>query len=122
MRTSPQASRTRCIVASATVLALGCFIDPGSILFILTPIYAPIVVSLGFDPLWFGILLMINCELATITPPVGLNLYVLKSIAGAEMTFAEIIKGVGPFWFIHLILMIIVILYPPLATWLPGLL
>ena len=109
------------VIMQLTVLILGCFIDPGSILFILTPIYVPIIVSLGFNPLWFGILLMINCELATITPPVGLNLYVLKSIAGKEVSFMTIVKGVGPFWALHLLLMLIVILFPQLATWLPSL-
>jgi tripartite ATP-independent transporter DctM subunit len=109
------------IITQLTVLILGCFVDPGSILFILTPIYAPIIVRLGFDPLWFGILLMINCELATITPPVGLNLYVLKSIGGREVSFADITKGVGPFWGLHLLLMAIVMVFPQLATWLPNL-
>jgi len=104
-----------------TIMFLGCFIDPGSILFILTPIYVPIIVSLGFDPLWFGILLMINCELATITPPVGLNLYVLKGIVGEKATFADIVRGVAPYWWLHLMLMVLVMLFPPLATWLPSL-
>jgi tripartite ATP-independent transporter DctM subunit len=109
------------IITQLTILALGCFLDPGSMLFILTPIYAPIIVRLGFDPLWFGILLMINCELATITPPVGLNLYVLKSIGGEEVSFTDVIKGVGPFWGLHLLLMIMVMVFPQLATWLPSL-
>jgi tripartite ATP-independent transporter DctM subunit len=104
-----------------TIILLGCFIDPGSILFILTPIYVPIIVSLGFDPLWFGIVLMINLELATITPPVGLNLYVLKIIVGEKASFADIVKGVAPYWLLHLLLMMLVMLFPLLATWLPSL-
>jgi tripartite ATP-independent transporter DctM subunit len=104
-----------------TIMLLGCFIDPGSILFILTPIYVPIIVSLGFDPLWFGIVLMINLELATITPPVGLNLYVLKIIVDKKATFADIVKGVAPYWLLHLLLMVVVMLFPVLATWLPSL-
>jgi tripartite ATP-independent transporter DctM subunit len=103
------------------IMFLGCFIDPGSILFILTPIYVPIIVSLGFDPLWFGIVLMINLELATITPPVGLNLYVLKSIVGERASFADIVVGVAPYWGLHFLLLVVVMLFPPLATWLPSL-
>ncbi len=102
------------------VIFLGFFIDAGSILLITTPIFVPVIVRLGLDPLWFGILIMINCELSTITPPVGLNLYVLKGVT-PDTPFAEIIRGVAPYWFLHLITMVFVGIFPGLATWLPGL-
>ncbi|MFH1125243.1 MAG: TRAP transporter large permease subunit [Pseudomonadota bacterium] len=102
------------------VIFLGFFVDAGSILLITTPIFVPVVVGLGLDPLWFGILIMINCELSTITPPVGLNLYVLKGVS-PDTPFSTIVRGVAPYWFLHLMTMVLVGVFPPLATWLPGL-
>ena len=95
--------------------------DPGSILFITIPIFLPIVNELGFDKIWFGIVILLNLEIATITPPVGLNLYVLKGVAPPEVSLNDIIKGSAPYWIIDAIALFIIILFPPLATWLPNL-
>ena len=102
------------------VIFLGCFIDPGSILMITVPIFVPVIVNLGLDHLWFGILLMINSELSTLTPPVGTNLFVLKGVV-PEVSFAERVKGVMPYWFLHIGVMCLVGVFPQLATWLPSL-
>jgi len=104
-----------------TIFFMGCVMDPGSILFITIPIFLPIIQKLGFDPLWFGIVMLLNLEIATITPPVGLNLYVLKGIAPPEVTLNDIIRGCAPYWAIDAIALLIIILFPALATWLPNL-
>ncbi len=104
----------------ALVIVLGCFMDPGSIMMITVPIFVPVIVAMGYDPLWFGILLMINAELATLTPPVGTNLFVLKAIL-PDASLGEIVKGVLPYWFLHVLVMIIVGIFPILVTWLPDL-
>jgi C4-dicarboxylate transporter DctM subunit len=120
--TSLEASRWVVLIAmQVLIFILGCFMDPGSILFITTPIFIPIILLQGFDPIWFGIILMINLELATITPPVGLNLYVMKSIAPPEISLLDIIKGCIPFWFLHVTGMALIMAFPQLALWLPSL-
>ena len=110
------------VIAGTQVLVifLGCFMDAGSILMITVPIFVPVIVNLGYDPLWFGILLMINSELSTLTPPVGTNIFVLKGVV-PEVSFAEIVRGVMPYWFLHIVVMCLVGVFPQLATWLPSL-
>ena len=99
-----------------------CDFHPASILFIFTPIYLPIVRVLGFDLYWFGILTMINCGIATITPPVGIVLYVLKGVAPPEVTLKDIIQGSAPYWLLYLAGMVPVIFFEGLVTWLPDML
>lgn len=102
------------------VLGLGCLMDPGSIMMILIPIFMPLVRLLGFDPVWYGILFMINLELATLTPPVGMNLFVLLSIVPEGTTVNDIFMGCLPFLLLHLLTMVIVAVIPQLALWLPS--
>ncbi|MFC1907373.1 TRAP transporter large permease subunit [Chloroflexota bacterium] len=102
------------------VITMGCFMDPASIMAVTVPIFIPVVLALGFNPLWFGILFMINCELATLTPPVGLNLFVLMGIVPGEITITDIFKGCFPFLMLHALTMVIVAFVPELALWLPG--
>jgi len=104
-----------------SIFFMGCVMDPGSILFITIPIFLPITETLGFDPLWFGIVMLLNLEIATITPPVGLNLYVLKGVTPPEVTLNDIIKGSAPYWLIDAVGLLIIVLFPSLATWLPNL-
>ena len=104
------------------IILAGCLMDPASILFIFTPIYLPIVKVLGFDLYWFGILTMINCGIATITPPVGIVLYVLKGVSPPEVTLKDIIEGSAPYWLLYLLGMVPVIFFQGLVTWLPNML
>jgi len=99
---------------------LGCFIDPAGILMITIPIVFPMVVELGLDPLWFGILCTINMELANITPPVGLNLFVIKSVAPPDVKMTDIIFGALPFCVLLAVGLIVLIIFPDIALWLPG--
>ena len=98
---------------------LGMFLEVVSIIVITVPIIVPIIRALGFDAIWFGVIMTINMEMALITPPVGLNLFVLKD-AFPSFPFQTIIKGIYPYIFILAASIAIVALFPQLALWLPS--
>lgn len=99
---------------------LGMFLDPAGIIMITTPIFVPIVTQLGFDPLWFGILFVINMEMAYITPPFGFNLFIMKGVVPPDISMTDIYKSIGPFVFLQAICLALVMIFPDLALWLPG--
>lgn len=101
-------------------IVMGCFLDAGSIILITVPILFPIVKGLGFDPVWFGIVMVLNMEISNITPPLGLNLFVMKGIVSREVSYLEIIRGIVPFIFVQLAVLILVMVFPQLAIWLPN--
>jgi C4-dicarboxylate transporter DctM subunit len=100
------------------MILLGTVLDAVALLLIVTPIVLPTLESLGIDPVHFGIVLVVNMEIAFLTPPIGLNLFVLSSIARAPMS--ETIRGVSPFIVLMLVFLLIVILFPELSLWLPD--
>lgn len=106
------------IMIIAFYIPLGMFLDNVSIMFITLPIFYPIIHSLGFDGIWFGVLVVKMQELAVITPPVGFNVFVLKSVV-PNISLDEIFRGVFPFVFTDLVLVAILIAFPWLSTWLP---
>ena len=83
------------------------------------PIIYPVIVSLGFDPIWFGVIIVMTVELGLIHPPVGMNVFVIKSVI-KEVTFSTIFKGVIPFVITDLIRLLILIGFPIIALWLPS--
>jgi tripartite ATP-independent transporter DctM subunit len=101
------------------LLVMGCFLPPVAIILIVSPIIHPIITGLGFDPIWFGVLMTLNLEAGLITPPVGLNLYVVKGIA-PDIPLSTILRGSVPFILLLLLGMVILCFFPQLATWLPG--
>jgi len=101
-------------------LVLGCFLETLSMMVTTIPIVTPLVVSLGFDPVWFGIFLVLMAELALITPPVGMNLYVVQGIRGPGKTIHDVIVGATPFVVALGIMTILLIYLPELALWLPD--
>jgi tripartite ATP-independent transporter DctM subunit len=103
------------------LIVLGCLVDAASLLLVVTPILVPAITELGFDPLWFGVLLVVNLEIAVITPPVGLNLYTMKSVV-PELDLGDIFRGIAPYILIECALLGIMIAVPEIATYLPGLL
>lgn len=107
------------LIAMLLLLILGCLIDGASLIIVTTPILLPTVLALGFDPLWYGILLVLNVEIAVITPPVGLNLYTLKSITD-RVTLREILIGTAPYILVDAACLILFMLVPKLALWLPS--
>ena len=101
-------------------IPLGMFLDPVAMLIVTLPFAYPIVVSgLGFDGLWFGILMVKLIELSMITPPMGIHLYVIKA-QFPEYRLGDIIQGCLRFMMMDLVTIVILILFPQLALWLPG--
>lgn len=100
-------------------LVLGCFMDAMSMIMLTIPFVFPLVVSMGFDPIWFGILVVTVAELGLITPPVGMNLFVMQGVA-KNLSAATIIRGIGPFIAADVVRLAIIILVPALTLWLPG--
>ena len=101
------------------LVVLGCLVDAASLLLVVTPVLVPVVALLGYDPLWFGVLLVMNLELAVITPPVGLNLYAMKSVA-PDIPLGQIMRGAVPYIVIEFALLMVMIAIPEISTWLPG--
>lgn len=101
------------------LIVLGCFMNPAAIILITVPIFAPIVSELGFDLIWFGVAIVINMLIAQITPPLGLNLYIIRNVA-PSVRLEEIIIGTLPFLIIELIALTLVIIWPEIILWLPS--
>jgi tripartite ATP-independent transporter DctM subunit len=102
------------------LIIIGCFMETLSMLLTTAPLITPIVIALGFDPVWFGILLMVLLETALITPPIGINLYVVQGIRGrGEMI--DVMKGAAPFVMTMFAMIALLLVFPNLALWLPSL-
>jgi tripartite ATP-independent transporter DctM subunit len=108
------------MIMQAIVMFLGMFIEQTSIVLVTIPIFMPIVRAMGWDPIWFGIIMMVNLEMATITPPFGLSLFVMKGIAPKNTTMADIYMAAVPFIIINILLMGLLMLLPGLVLWLPS--
>lgn len=100
------------------LLVAGCFLPPAAIILMTTPILMPVITAAGFDPIWFGVILTINMELGLITPPVGLNLFVINGIT-PDVKLQTILKGAYPFMLCMVLMILILCVFPGLATWLP---
>jgi len=106
------------ILINLSILVLGCFMDGLAILMVTMPIFIPLVSALGFNLVWFGVLVTVNIEIALITPPVGLNLFLVSGTF--RMPIVELIRGVAPFLAVLVIFLGILIAFPQLSTWLPS--
>ena len=99
-------------------LVLGCLMDAMAMIILTVPIIFPVIAHLGFDPIWFGVIIVMTVELGLIHPPVGMNVFVIKSVV-KDVSFTTIFKGVIPFVATDIARLIIPIAFPLLATWLP---
>jgi C4-dicarboxylate transporter DctM subunit len=99
-------------------LVLGCLMDAMAMIILTVPIIFPVVVALGFDPIWFGVIIVMTVELGLIHPPVGMNVFVIKSVV-KDVSFTTIFKGVLPFVATDIVRLIILIAFPVIALWLP---
>jgi C4-dicarboxylate transporter DctM subunit len=101
------------------LLILGCFIEGITIMLLTIPIFVPLITAMGYDPLWFGILYVTNMEIALITPPMGINLFLVRN------TFAigsgALLRGIAPFMLVLVIFLAVMVAFPNLSLWLPGL-
>ncbi len=102
-------------------LALGCFIDALALILLTIPIFLPVAVGvLGYDPIWFGVIIVMVVAMGVITPPVGMNVYIVKGVAG-NVPLEVIFRGVWPFLFAIIVALALLIIFPGLATFLPSL-
>jgi len=115
-------NRAVLVILFALLFFMGMFMDIVSVILISTPILLPIVINMGYNSLWFGIVMAITCEIATETPPIGLNLFVIKGVSPPDVSLMHIIRGVFPFAIVETLGLIIFIAFPSLSLWLPGLL
>jgi tripartite ATP-independent transporter DctM subunit len=101
---------------------LGCILDPAGIIMICTPVFVPVIKSLGFDPLWFGVLFIMNMEMGYLTPPFGFNLFYMKAIAPPGVTMSDIYRSIVPFVGLQALALLIVVIFPEIALWFPRML
>ena len=107
------------LAINVLLLVAGCFLPPAAIILMTTPILMPILHAAQFDPIWFGVILTINMELGLITPPVGLNLFVINGIT-PDVRLGTILKGAFPFMMCMVLAILILCVFPEIATWLPS--
>ncbi|MDE0146972.1 MAG: TRAP transporter large permease subunit [Rhodospirillaceae bacterium] len=112
---------TLLILMLLILLALGAFIDQLSMMLITLPFFMPLAQHAGFDLVWYGVLLLVVLEVSLTTPPFGLLLFVMKGVAPPEITLRQVYVAAGPFIALELLVLILVVVYPALATWLPNL-
>jgi C4-dicarboxylate transporter DctM subunit len=106
------------LIVNIIFLILGCFMEPLSIMLIVLPFVFPFMKAQGFDPVWLGVIITINCAIGMITPPVGMNLFVLKGATGLKME--DIIRGVIPYIGIFVLAIVLICFFPQIATFLPN--
>jgi tripartite ATP-independent transporter DctM subunit len=102
------------------IFVLGCLMDPAGIIMLCTPLWVPVIKALGFDPLWFGVLFIVNLEMSYLTPPFGYNLFYMKSIAPEGVTMTDIYRSVTPFVALQGLGLALCMIFPEIITWLPG--
>ncbi|WP_417565312.1 TRAP transporter large permease [Marinobacter sp.] len=108
------------VVLMLMLVGLGMIVDAVSLIVVTTPVLLPVITALGYDPLWFGIILVLNLEIAVVTPPVGLNLYALRGVC-PELSVEEIIRAALPFVAVQFLVLIFFVLFPEVSLWLPNL-
>ncbi len=109
------------VMMQIILLVLGTFMDVVAMMLVTLPLYMPVILSLGFDPVWFAVIILLNLEMADVSPPFGLGLFVMKGVSSPDTTMGDIYRSVLPFLGCDLIAMILIIAFPALALWLPGL-
>jgi tripartite ATP-independent transporter DctM subunit len=109
------------LIMVAIYVVLGCILETVSMILVTVPVFLPLVMELGYDPVWFGLLVVIVAEMGLITPPVGLNVFVIRSQVG-DISLATMFRGVAPFLLAHGLLIGVMILFPGAVMLLPSLL
>ena len=101
-------------------ILMGMFLDDTAMLVIVAPLYVPLIIALGFDPIWYGVLYTITCQIAYMTPPFGYNLFLMRAMAPSEITLIDIYRSIIPFVLVMCLGLSIVMIFPEIATWLPS--
>ncbi len=107
------------IMMQLSYIVMGMFLDDTAMLVIVAPLYVPLVKALGFDPIWYGVLYTITCQIAYMTPPFGYNLFLMRAMAPKEITLTDIYRSIIPFVMVMTIALILVMVFPQIALWLP---
>ena len=108
------------IMMQLSYLFMGMFLDDTAMLVIVAPLYVPLVKILGFDPVWYGVLYTITCQIAYMTPPFGYNLFLMRAMAPPEITLVDIYRSISPFVLVMILALVLVMVFPQIALWLPG--
>ena len=109
------------VMMQLSYILMGMFLDDTAMLIIVAPLYVPLVISLGYNPIWYGVLYTITCQIAYMTPPFGYNLFLMKAMAPKEVSLADIYRSIIPFVLVMMVGLVIVMLFPGIALWLPDL-
>jgi tripartite ATP-independent transporter DctM subunit len=107
------------IMMQLSYLVMGMFLDDTAMLVIVAPLYVPLVKILGFDPIWYGVLYTITCQIAYMTPPFGYNLFLMRAMAPPEITLMDIYRSIIPFVMVMTLALVLVMVFPQIAMWLP---
>ena len=108
------------LLMQVSFVVMGMFLDDTAMLVIVAPLYVPLVSALGFSPIWFGILYTITCQIAYITPPFGYNLFLMKAMAPKEIGLRDIYASIVPFALIMFVTLVLIMIFPQIALWLPA--
>ena len=109
------------IMMQLSYLLMGTFLDDTAMLVIVAPLYVPLIINLGFDPIWYGILYTITCQIAYMTPPFGYNLFLMRAMAPPEISLLDIYRSIIPFVLVMCFGLALVMIFPQIALWLPNL-
>ena len=107
-------------IMQVVLLILGCFMDSAAIILLSMPIFVPAIISLGFDPVWFGAISVLNIEVGLITPPFGVALYTMKAVAPSKYTMSDVISSAVPFVFLQVLAIGLCMIFPSIPLWLVG--
>jgi len=107
------------IMMQISYIFMGMFLDDTAMLVIVAPLYVPLIIALGFDPIWYGVLYTITCQIAYMTPPFGYNLFLMRAMAPKEISLVDIYRSIIPFVIVMCIGLAMVMIFPEIATWLP---
>ncbi|MCG8567787.1 MAG: TRAP transporter large permease subunit, partial [Desulfobacterales bacterium] len=108
------------LMMQLSYIVMGMFLDDTAMLVIVAPLYVPLIISLGFNPIWYGVLYTITCQIAYMTPPFGYNLFLMRAMAPDEISLSDIYRSVIPFVLIMVLSLILIIIFPEIALWLPD--
>jgi tripartite ATP-independent transporter DctM subunit len=109
------------IMMQLSYIIMGMFLDDTAMLIVVAPLYVPLIIKLGFNPIWYGVLYTITCQIAYLTPPFGYNLFLMKAMAPKDFTIGDIYKSVWPFVGVMILGLILVMIFPQIALYLPNL-
>ena len=107
------------IMMQVSYLVMGMFLDDTAMLVIVAPLYVPLIVALGFDPIWYGVLYTITCQVAYMTPPFGYNLFLMRAMVPPEISLLDIYRSIAPFVLVMCLAIVLVMVFPQIALWLP---